>query len=215
MKILISHRTESAMKDNHSLFVFDDLLRMEYGEVICGVDEAGRGPLAGPVVCAAVILPANIIIEKLNDSKRMTKRSRNEVYDVIREEAVAYSVAFVDNKEIDCINILNATMKGMSKAIDSIGVMPDYIIIDGNRVPGKLLEKAVSVIKGDSRSASIAAASVIAKVVRDEYMTEMDNLYPQYCFAKHKGYPTKLHYEKIEKYGITEIHRISFLKGRI
>ncbi len=196
------------------LFSYDQEVRNSKGNYLCGVDEAGRGPLAGPVACAAVVLPPFCIIEGLNDSKKMTDKMRQTTFDIIRKIAISYSVILIDNDEIDKINILNATMKGMAEAVESLSISPNHVLIDGNRVP-KSLPGAEPVIKGDSISASIAAASVLAKVTRDRYMLEMDRIYPNYCFAQHKGYPTKLHYELIDRYGITKIHRKSFLKGRI
>lgn len=180
-------------------------------KTICGVDEAGRGPLAGPVCAAAVILPEGCVIDGLNDSKKLTEKKREALFDVIKEKAVAYSVAMASEKEIDEINILQATFLAMSRAVNSLSVKPDFVLVDGNRDP-KLGIKTETVIKGDALSASIAAASVLAKVTRDRYMLEMCKQYPQYMFEKHKGYGTKLHYEMIEKYGISDIHRKSFLK---
>ena len=180
-------------------------------KTICGVDEAGRGPLAGPVCAAAVILPEGCVIGGLNDSKKLTEKKREALFDVIKEKAVAYSVAMASEKEIDEINILQATFLAMSRAVNSLSVKPDFVLVDGNRDP-KLGIKTETVIKGDALSASIAAASVLAKVTRDRYMLEMCKQYPQYMFEKHKGYGTKLQYEMIEKYGISDIHRKSFLK---
>ena len=179
--------------------------------IICGTDEAGRGPLCGPVVAGTCILPAGIEIPRLNDSKKLTEKKREALFDVIKEKAVAYSVAMASEKEIDEINILQATFLAMSRAVNSLSVKPDFVLVDGNRDP-KLGIKTETVIKGDALSASIAAASVLAKVTRDRYMLEMCKQYPQYMFEKHKGYGTKLHYEMIEKYGISDIHRKSFLK---
>lgn len=180
-------------------------------KTICGVDEAGRGPLAGPVCAAAVILPEGCVIDGLNDSKKLTEKKREALFDVIKEKAVAYSVAMASEKEIDEINILQATFLAMNRAVNSLSVKPDFVLVDGNRDP-KLGIKTETVIKGDALSASVAAASVLAKVTRDRYMLEMCKQYPQYMFEKHKGYGTKLHYEMIEKYGISDIHRKSFLK---
>lgn len=181
-------------------------------EVICGVDEAGRGPLAGHVYAAAVILPVGQVIPGLNDSKKLTEKKREELYDVIVSKAIAYGVAFADKNEIDDLNILNATYLAMNRAIDTLSVKPDIALIDGNRNTG-IICKSECVIKGDSKSASIAAASILAKVSRDRYMTEMAGLYPQYAFERHKGYGTKLHYEMLAEHGVSEIHRRSFLKG--
>lgn len=180
-------------------------------DIICGVDEAGRGPLAGPVYAAAVILPSDCVIEGLNDSKKLTEKKREKLFDEIKEKALAYGIASADEKEIDEINILNATFLAMKRAIDSLSVKPDLALIDGNQKPHTDIEE-VTVIKGDAKSMSIAAASVLAKVSRDGFMLEMAEKYPQYEFARHKGYGTKLHYEKIAQYGVCDIHRRTFLK---
>ncbi len=181
-----------------------------YG-VICGVDEAGRGPLAGPVCAAAVILPPDCVIEGLNDSKKLTEKKREALFDVIKNKALAYSIAMASEKEIDEINILQATFLAMKRAVGSLEIKPDYILVDGNRDPHFGIDTEL-VVKGDSLSASIAAASVLAKVTRDRFMLEIDKKYPHYQFAKHKGYGTKLHYEMLETYGISDVHRRSFLK---
>ena len=179
---------------------------------ICGVDEAGRGPLAGPVCAAAVILPLDIEIPGLNDSKKLSDKKRRELFPVICENAIAYGIAFADHREIDEINILQATYLAMERAIDQLPVKPDFALIDGNRAKdfGIPLE---TVVGGDGRSASIAAASILAKVTRDDYMLKMAEEYPGYGFEIHKGYGTKIHYEAIKEYGICEIHRRSFLKN--
>ena len=179
--------------------------------VICGVDEAGRGPLAGPVCAAAVILPANLEIPGLNDSKKLTDKKRRELYDLIIEQAVAYGIALVSEKEIDEINILQATFLAMENAVAQLSVKPDLILVDGNREPNIPVDLK-TVIKGDSRSASIAAASILAKVTRDRLMEELDETYPAYGFAVHKGYGTKRHYEALREYGPSPIHRMTFLK---
>ncbi len=185
---------------------------MEKGfSAVCGIDEAGRGPLAGPVFAAAVILPVDVEIPGLNDSKKLTEKKREALFDEIIEKAVAYSVASASEKEIDDINILQATFLAMRRAAEGLGVDPDYALIDGNKKPGLSCEEEF-VIKGDAKSMSIAAASILAKVTRDRYMLEMAKLFPQYQFEKHKGYGTKLHYEMISEYGVSEIHRKSFLK---
>lgn len=178
---------------------------------ICGVDEAGRGPLAGPVCAAAVILPKGEIIEGVNDSKKLTEKKREALYDVIKEKAVAYSIAFATVEEIEEMNILNATMLAMKRAVEGLDVPADFAMIDGNKIPD-LNIPAEYVIKGDANSMSIAAASILAKVTRDRLCTDYDKEYPQYGFAKHKGYGTKLHREMILKYGPCKIHRMSFLK---
>lgn len=179
---------------------------------ICGVDEAGRGPLAGPVCAAAVILPVGAVIPGLDDSKKLTEKKREALYDIIKETAVSYGIAFASEKEIDEMNILNATFLAMKRAVEKLGVKPDLALIDGNQKPHTGINE-VTVIKGDGKSMSIAAASVLAKVTRDRYMLELDKKYPQYEFKKHKGYGTKLHYEKILEYGISDVHRKTFLKN--
>lgn len=193
----------------------DYSIENEYREkgfnVICGVDEAGRGPLAGPVYAAAVILPSDCVIEGLNDSKKLTEKKREALFDEIKEKALAYGIASADEKEIDEINILNATFLAMKRAIVSLSVRPGLALIDGNQKPHTDIEE-VTVIKGDAKSMSIAAASVLAKVSRDRFMLETAEKYPQYEFARHKGYGTKLHYEKIAQYGVCDIHRRTFLK---
>lgn len=193
----------------------DYSIENEYREkgfnIICGVDEAGRGPLAGPVYAAAVILPSDCVIEGLNDSKKLTEKKREALFDEIKEKALAYGISSADEKEIDEINILNATFLAMKRAIASLSVRPDLALIDGNQKPHTDIEE-VTVIKGDAKSMSIAAASVLAKVSRDRFMLEMAEKYPQYEFARHKGYGTKLHYEKIAQYGVCDIHRRTFLK---
>lgn len=190
----------------------DNIKKLHSCTCLCGIDEAGRGPLAGPVCCAAVILKDGVIIEGINDSKKLTERKREQLFEEIKSAAEAYSVVFVDNKTIDEINILNATMLGMKRAVEQLEIAPQYIVIDGNRSPIDNIPNE-PIVKGDGLSQSIAAASVLAKVSRDRLMLQYDREYPQFGFAKHKGYPTKLHYQMIEDFGITEIHRKSFLKG--
>ncbi len=182
-------------------------------KLICGIDEAGRGPLAGPVYAAAVILPEGCEIEGLNDSKKLTEKKREALFDVICEKALYWGIGSADEKEIDEINILQADFLAMRRAVEKMGVKPDLALVDGNQKPhiADGVEE-VTVIKGDAKSMSIAAASILAKVSRDRYMLEMDKKYPEYEFSRHKGYGTKLHYEKIAEYGISEIHRKSFLK---
>ena len=180
-------------------------------KVICGVDEAGRGPLAGPVFAAAVILPEGHIIEGVNDSKKLSEKKRDLLYDKIIDECICYSIGTASEKEIDEINILQATFLAMKRAVDGLEIKPDLALVDGNRMPPLDID-AQTIVKGDGKSASIAAASIIAKVSRDRYMLELAEKYPQYEFERHKGYPTKLHYEKIAEYGISDIHRKSFLK---
>ena len=180
---------------------------------ICGVDEAGRGPLAGPVCAAAVILPENCEIEGLNDSKKISEKKREMLFDIIKEKAVAYSIAFGTLEEIEQYNILEATYIAMNRAIDGLETAADFAIIDGNRIPKGINIPCETVVKGDSKSCSIAAASILAKVTRDRLMLEYDQKYPLYLFAQHKGYGTKAHYEAIKQYGVCEIHRLSFLKN--
>ena len=180
---------------------------------ICGVDEAGRGPLAGPVCAAAVILPEGAVIEGLDDSKKLTEKKRERLYDIIKETAVAYSVAYGTLEEIETVNILEATYFAMNRAIEGLNVKPDFALIDGNRVPCGIKIPCETIVKGDSKSMSVAAASVLAKVTRDRLMLEYDKKYPEYNFKKHKGYGTKEHTELIKQYGPCEIHRLSFLKN--
>lgn len=190
---------------------FENQAYNEGYEIICGVDEAGRGPLAGPVYAAAVILPKGYVVEGVNDSKKLSEKKREALFDKIKEEAISYSIASASCTEIDEINILQATFLAMRRAVDGLEVKPDIALIDGNKTPGlKIAEKAI--VKGDAKSASIAAASILAKVSRDRYMLKMAETYPEYQFEKHKGYGTKLHYEMIKKYGISPIHRKTFLK---
>lgn len=180
-------------------------------QAVCGVDEAGAGPLAGPVYAAAVILPRGLTLPYLNDSKKVTPRRREILFDQIREQAIAYAVAWADEKEIDEINILNARMLAMDRAIKMLNPAADFALIDGNRNQGIELQNEM-VVHGDARSASIAAASILAKVSRDRFMVELAEQYPQYAFEKHKGYPTKLHYERLRQYGPSPVHRKTFLK---
>lgn len=179
--------------------------------LVAGVDEAGRGPLAGPVCAAAVILPPNLEIEGLNDSKKLSPKKRDALYDVIVKSAVSYGIAFASEKEIDELNILNATYLAMNRAIEKLSAVPDICIIDGNRSEG-ISYNNICVVGGDGKSASVAAASILAKVTRDRLMEKLDGEYPEYCFGKHKGYGTKLHYEKIREFGPSPIHRMTFLK---
>ena len=202
----------SLSKDRNNtvdLFEYDKSVRNEYA-VICGIDEAGRGPLAGDVYAAAVVLPDDVIIDGINDSKKLSEKKREALFDIICEKAVSYCIATASVEEIDNINILNAAMLAMKRAYGGLSVKPDAAFIDGNKTP-ELDIPAFSVIKGDATSASIAAASILAKVARDRYMKELAEKYPQYCFDKHKGYGTKLHYEMLDKYGASDIHRKSFL----
>lgn len=178
---------------------------------VCGVDEAGRGPLAGPVCAAAVILPANTIIDGVNDSKKLTEKKREALFDVIKEKSLSYSIAFASVEEIEDMNILNATMLVMKRAVEGLNIRADYAMIDGNRLPN-LEIPAEYIIKGDAKSMSIACASILAKVSRDRLCYRYAEEYPQYGFDKHKGYGTKLHREAIIEYGPCPYHRMSFLK---
>lgn len=180
--------------------------------LVCGVDEAGRGPLAGPVCAAAVILPPDLEIEGLNDSKKLTDKRRRALYDIITEQALAYGIAFASEQEIDEINILQATFLAMRRAVELLKQQPELALVDGNRAPDFGAVPVKTIIKGDSLSANIAAASVLAKVTRDRFMEEQDALYPQYGFAVHKGYGTQAHYAALREYGACPIHRRTFLK---
>ena len=194
-----------------SLWELEERCWAQGRSLVCGADEAGAGPLAGPVYAAAVILPRHLELMWLNDSKQVTPKRREALFEEIKAQAVAWSVASVDEGTIDDINILNARLLAMERAIRALEPAPDYALIDGNRDKGITLPHETAV-KGDSRSASIAAASILAKVSRDRYMEEMARQYPEYRFERHKGYPTKLHYEMLKKYGPSPIHRRSFLK---
>ena len=184
--------------------------KRENFKYICGIDEAGRGPLAGPVVVASVIMPRNSMIEGVNDSKKVSEKKREKLYDLILDEAISYGIGIIDQNEIDEINILNATKKGLTKSINELKVKPDLILVDAlthidtNGIPYE------SIIKGDAKSYSIAAASIIAKVTRDRIMREWDKIYPQYGFGKHKGYGTSAHISSIKEYGLCPLHRKSF-----
>lgn len=193
------------------LWSFENSVYDEGYSLVCGVDEAGRGPLAGPVCAAAVILPKGLIIPGLDDSKKISEKKRDELFEIIKEKALTYGIAFASVEEIEENNILAATFIAMNRAISQLNPKPDIALIDGNRTKGIEIESR-SVVKGDSMCADIAAASILAKVTRDRYMLEMAEKFPQYCFEKHKGYGTKLHYEAIREYGPCEIHRLSFLK---
>lgn len=180
--------------------------------LVCGIDEAGRGPLAGPVCAAAVILPLDCQIEGLNDSKKLTEKKREALFPLIQEKAVAWGVGWASTQEIDELNILRATFLAMGRAVEALSVAPQWALVDGNRMP-PLSIPGETVVKGDAQCASIAAASILAKVSRDRLLEEWDRLYPAYGFGKHKGYGTKAHYEAIAKYGVLPIHRHSFLKN--
>lgn len=192
-------------------YTFEHQAQEQGFDVVCGVDEAGRGPLAGPVCAAAVILPDGLVIEGLDDSKKLTEKKRDALYDIICEEALAYGIAFASVEEIEEMNILQATFLAMKRAVESLNIKPDLALVDGNQKPNLDIQ-ARTLVKGDAKSPSIAAASILAKVTRDRLMTEIAEQYPEYEFPKHKGYGTKLHYEKIMEHGISPVHRRSFLK---
>ena len=193
------------------LYELERAWRAEGASAVCGVDEAGRGPLAGPVCAAAVILPPGLEIPGLNDSKQLSDKRRRELYDVIIAEAAAWSVAMVDETTIDEINILQATLRAMEQAVAGLSIRPAAVLVDGNREPA--LDVPVRcIVGGDGRCACIAAASILAKVTRDRLMEELDLQYPQYGFAVHKGYGTRRHYEALERYGPSPVHRKTFLK---
>lgn len=194
-----------------NLWQIEDELKLRGIGAICGVDEAGRGPLAGPVCAAAVILPEHLQIPGLNDSKKLSDKKRRDLFPIIKEQAIAYGIAFATVEEIDEINILQATFLAMERAVAQLNGQADFALIDGNREP-KLDIESMAVVKGDSRSASIAAASILAKVTRDDYMEELASQYPQYGFEVHKGYGTKRHYQTLEEFGMCPAHRRSFLK---
>ncbi|MCQ2488573.1 MAG: ribonuclease HII [Clostridia bacterium] len=210
MNIEVENLDNSLLKD-HPTYDYEKTALDAGFSCVCGIDEAGRGPLAGPVFAAAVVLPLDCEIEGLNDSKKLTEKKREMLFDIIMEKAISYSVASASEKEIDEINILNATFLAMRRAYDGLSVKPDKALIDGNKEPGLSCAQE-TVVKGDAKSMSIAAASILAKVSRDRYMLEMAKLYPEYQFEKHKGYGTKLHYEMIREHGVSDIHRLTFLK---
>ena len=196
---------------NVNLWEIENSLYAEGYKMICGVDEAGRGPLAGPVCAAAVILPKGLELPGLNDSKKLTDKKRRELFPIIKEQAIAYGIGLASHEEIDEINILQATYLAMERAIAQLNGMADFALIDGNRTKDFGLPVR-TVVKGDSLSASIAAASVLAKVTRDDIMLEMAEKYPEYGFEVHKGYGTKAHYDALRAHGHSEIHRMTFLK---
>lgn len=193
------------------LYAFERQARREGFAAVCGIDEAGRGPLAGPVFAAAVILPEHCGIEGIDDSKKLSPKKREQLFGEIENGAVAYGIGFATEQEIDRVNILQATFLAMKRAFDALAVRPDLALVDGNRMP-QLGVETRTIIKGDSLSASIGAASILAKVSRDRLMLQIDGLYPQYGFARHKGYGTALHVEMLKKYGPCPVHRRSFLK---
>lgn len=192
---------------------FDAAYRDQGITLLCGVDEAGRGPLAGPVFAAAVIFDPEHVPEGLNDSKKLSEKKREKLFDEICEKALTYSIASASVEEIESVNILQATFLAMKRAVDGLSVVPGLVLVDGNKIPQGLPSDARAVIGGDALSATIGAASVLAKVSRDRYMLELDKQYPEYVFSKHKGYGTALHYERLKEYGISPVHRRSFLKN--
>lgn len=201
--------TENIEKD---FLYYENLYSKNNNKLVCGVDEAGRGPLAGPVCAAAVIMPYGVIIDGVNDSKKLTEKKRELLFDTIKEKSLSYGIAFSDEEEIDEVNILNATFLAMKRAVKSLKTKPDFIIVDGNCLPDFDIP-AKAIVKGDSLSHSIACASILAKVTRDRLMKELSKKYPEYGFEKHKGYGTKAHYEAIKANGMCEIHRRTFLKN--
>ncbi len=196
-------------------FSYENEKREQGYKFVCGIDEAGRGPLAGPVCAAAVILPPDLDFEGVNDSKKLSEKKREMLYDEITEKAVSWSVAFASVNEIEKYNILGATYLAMERAVESLKIPADFALIDGNRTPTGLKIPSLTVVKGDSKSLSIAAASIIAKVTRDHLLAEYDAIYPQYKFLQHKGYGTKVHIEAIKEFGPCDIHRPSFIKNFI
>lgn len=199
------------MKEQIDMLQFEKEYISQGKKFVAGIDEAGRGPLAGPVVVASVIMPMDNIIEGINDSKKLSEKKRNLLFEKIKEVAIAYHIEVVDEKVIDQINILNATKLGMKNCIDKLSVVPDVVLIDAVKIDSDV--QTVSIIKGDAKSYSIAAASILAKVHRDNMMLQYDKEYPIYNFAKHKGYGTKVHIEAIKQHGICPIHRRTFVKN--
>lgn len=190
---------------------YENLYNDEGKKIVCGIDEAGRGPLAGPVYAAAVVLPFGTVIDGVNDSKKISEKKREYLFDVIKEKSVCFNVAFATAEEIDDVNILNATFLAMKRAVQGLKESPDFALVDGNRLPSLDIPCA-AIVKGDSLSESIACASILAKVERDRFMKRESEKYPQYFFEKHKGYGTKIHVEALKKYGPCPIHRKTFLK---
>ena len=197
------------MSEKYDMLEYEKMYYSRGCSLIAGVDEAGRGPLAGPVFAAAVIFDKDTYIEEINDSKKLSEKKREYLFDVIREKALYYNIASVDEKEIDKINILNAAFKAFNIAVSGLGELPDITLVDGNRC-GEMPTPVQTIVKGDAKSMSIAAASILAKVARDRFITEQGEIYPEYNFKKHKGYPTKEHLEAIAKYGPCPIHRLTF-----
>ncbi len=196
-------------------FSYENEKREQGYKFVCGIDEAGRGPLAGPVCAAAVILPPDLDFEGINDSKKLSEKKREKLYEEITEKAISWSVAFASVNEIEKYNILGATYLAMERAVEGLKIPADFALIDGNRTPTGLKIPSETIVKGDSKSFSIAAASIIAKVTRDRLLAEYDAIYPQYKFLQHKGYGTKVHIEAIKEFGPCDIHRPSFIKNFI
>lgn len=190
---------------------YENLYNDEGKKIVCGIDEAGRGPLAGPVYAAAVVLPFGTVIDGVNDSKKISEKKREYLFDIIKEKSVCFNIAFATAEEIDDVNILNATFLAMKRAVQGLKESPDFALVDGNRLPSLDIPCA-AIVKGDSLSESIACASILAKVERDRFMKRESEKYPQYFFEKHKGYGTKIHIEALKKYGPCPIHRKTFLK---
>lgn len=208
----MARETKTSLPDDFDWFAWERQAEAAGHSPVCGIDEAGRGPLAGPVCAAAVILPLDCSIDGLNDSKKLTEKKREALFPIICEKALAWGIGWATAQEIDEINILQATFLAMKRAVESLELQPGWALVDGNRMP-PLSIPGETVVKGDAQCASIAAASILAKVSRDRLLREWDERYPQYGFGKHKGYGTKAHYEAIKKYGLLSIHRRSFLKN--
>ena len=207
----MSGKREKNLRTPQEWFRYEGEAREQGYTAVCGVDEAGRGPLAGPVCAAAVILPAGLVIEGVNDSKKLSEKKREELFPVICEKALAYGIGWADEREIDEINILQATYRAMKRAVESLPLTADYALIDGNRMP-PLAIPGTTIVKGDALSMSIAAASILAKVSRDRVMVQFSREYPQYGFEQHKGYGTAAHVQDLREYGPCPLHRQSFLQ---
>ena len=207
----MSGKREKNLRTPQEWLRYEGEAREQGYTAVCGVDEAGRGPLAGPVCAAAVILPAGLVIEGVNDSKKLSEKKREELFPVICEKALAYGIGWADEREIDEINILQATYRAMKRAVESLPLTADYALIDGNRMP-PLASPGTTIVKGDALSMSIAAASILAKVSRDRVMVQFSREYPQYGFEQHKGYGTAAHVQALREYGPCPLHRQSFLQ---
>ena len=207
----MSGKREKNLRTPQEWFRYEGEAREQGYTAVCGVDEAGRGPLAGPVCAAAVILPAGLVLEGVNDSKKLSEKKREELFPVICEKALAYGIGWADEREIDEINILQATYRAMKRAVESLPLTADYALIDGNRMP-PLAIPGTTIVKGDALSMSIAAASILAKVSRDRVMVQFSREYPQYGFEQHKGYGTAAHVQALREYGPCPLHRQSFLQ---